>query len=163
MLRFLGSLLWLVHAHFPAPAAPALNACAGGGGPAAHAFAVVDRVTATDTLATITICLVSDAPRLRVGGYHGELTLPVSIRVVRVERPSGGTRIENTTVAGRVSFAGVASEGIQSGAVLGLTVARRSASEDARIRLAMIDVTDVAGREVGGQFVTDSLPRVGKP
>lgn len=124
------------------------------------AFVIVDRAADTDTLAAVTICLVSDTARLRVGGYHGELSLPRSTRVVKVERPPGGTRIENTTVPGRVSFAGVAIEGVAPGSVLSLTIARRNAADDGLLRLTLIDVTDVNGRAVRPQIAVDSVPRL---
>jgi len=134
------------------------GACAAAS-PRASAFAVVERRAPNDTLATVTICLVSDTAKLRLAGYHGELTLGGNGRIVKVHRPSGGTRIENTTVPGRVSFAGVAAEGLASGPVLALTVARLSSNDDARVRLTMIDVTDIAGRDVAKQVQVDSMPR----
>ena len=124
------------------------------------AYVIVDRIA--DTLAVLTICLVADSTRLHVGGYHGELSLPRSTRVVKVERPPGGTRIENTTVAGRVSFAGVAVEGVASGSVLSVTIARRNTADDGLLRLALIDVTDVSGRAVRPQIVVDSMPRLAR-
>jgi hypothetical protein len=146
---FLISLLHLL--------APAPNACASPAATSA-AFAVVEGVVGSDTLATVTICLVTDPARLRVGGYHGELTLPRSARVVKVDRPTGGTRIENTNSAGRVSFAGVASDGMRSGALLGLAIARRTPGDDALIRLTMLAVTDIDGRDVASRVKVDSLP-----
>jgi hypothetical protein len=101
----------------------------------------------------------SNTAKLRLAGYHGELTLSSTSRIVKVHRPLGGTRIENTTVPGRVSFAGVAAEGLAPGPVLALTVARLSSSDDARLRLTMIDVTDIAGRDVARQVQVDSMPR----
>lgn len=154
---FLVPLLWLVQA-----AGPPADRC-GTPGATPSAFAVVERAAGSDTLATITICLIADASRMKIAGYHGELSFAPSSRVVKVDRPTGGTRIENTTVAGRVSFAGVAAEGLTSGPVLALTLARRSASDDARIRLTMIDVTDMNGRSIGPQIRVDSLPRINRP
>lgn len=147
-------------AWYAPPGLSALNTCSGRTASGPAAYVVVDRITGADSLASVTICIVADAAHLRLGGYHGELTLPRSTRVVKVERPSGGTRIENTTVAGRVSFAGVASEGVTSGAILGLTIARRSARDDAQLRLTLIDVTDINGRDVRSQIAVDSMPRL---
>ena len=137
----------------------AARACGSAPARSASAFAVVERRAPADTLATVTICLMSDTAMLHIAGYHGELTLSRNSRVVHVDRPSGGTRIENTTVPGRVSFAGVLSSGINSGPVLALTVARLSAGDDARLRLTMLDVTDVGGRDVAAQVRVDSMPR----
>jgi hypothetical protein len=103
--------------------------------------------------------MLSDTSRLRIAGYHGEVTLSQSARIVRVERPAGGTRIENTTTRGRVSFAGVASDGLVSGPVLTLTLAHLVSADDGRVRLTMLDVTDLAGRNVGAQVRVDSMPR----
>lgn len=142
-------------------AGPGCAAAAGDGG---SAYALVARGSKSDTLATITVCLTADSARLRIAGYHGELTMPGASRVVRVDRPVGGTRIENTNMPGRVSFAGVAPNGFAPGPVLVLTVAGPSARDDARIRLTMLDVTDVAGHDVVARVHVDSLPRfAGRP
>jgi hypothetical protein len=125
----------------------------------ASAFVVVDRRTPADTLATITVCLVSDTARFRLAGYHGEVSLSKSARVVHVDRSPGGARIENTSVPGRVSFAGVVSSGLTSGALLALTVARADAADDSRMRLTMLDVTDIDGHDVAARIRVDSMPR----
>lgn len=124
------------------------------------AYAVVANVARSDTLSTITICLASDTARLRIAGYHGELTMGRGLQVVGVDRPPGGTRIENTSAPGRVSFAGVASSGFAPGAVLVLRVAQHGSRADAQIRLTMLDVTDIAGRDVAAMVHVDSLPRL---
>lgn len=127
--------------------------------PRPSAFAVVERRSPKDTLATVTICLVSDTARLHIAGYHGELTFSKASRVIKVDRPAGGTRVENTTVPGRVSFAGVAANGLASGPLLALTVARLASTDDAGLRLTMLDVTDIGGRDVVAQVHVDSMPR----
>lgn len=152
--------LFLTIALGTAPTAPT-NACGAPSG-APSAFAVLERRSVSDTLATVTICLVSDTTRLHIAGYHGELALSRNSRVVHVDRPAGGTRIENTTVPGRVSFAGVATNGLVSGPVLTLTVARLAAGDDAQLRLTMLDVTDINGRDVVTQVHVDSLPRTAR-
>jgi hypothetical protein len=131
---------------------------------APSAFVVVSRGSAAqppraDTLVSVTVCLLTDARQLRVAGYHGELRLPDAYRVVTVVRPAGGTRIENSAVAGRVAFAGVAAEGLASGPLLTVVVARPRAQTDGAIRLALIDLTDLAGRDVGSRVRVDSAPR----
>ena len=154
MRLLIAPILWAIAPH-PAPAAPCAAATA-----SPSAFVVVERRDKRDTLATVTICLVSDPARLRLAGYHGELQLPRSHKVVKVNRPAGGTRIENATSPGRVSFAGVAAEGLTSGPVLQLTVSRHGSGDDGRIRLAMLDLTDVNGRDVVAQVAVDSMPRI---
>ncbi len=129
-------------------------------GQSATAYAVVSRQSKSDSLTTVTVCLTADTARLRIAGYHGELTMPGTARVLHVDRPAGGTRIENASALGRVSFAGVAANGFAPGAVLVLIVARPSARDDARIRLTMLDVTDIAGHDVVAQVRVDSLPRL---
>lgn len=126
----------------------------------AVAFAVVERRGPTDSIATVTVCLVSNPAQLRVAGYHGEVTFGPSARVVHVVRPAGGSRIENTRVPGRVAFAGVALQGVPSGPLLSFTVAGIRASDDAQLRLTMLDVTDIDGRDVVARIHVDSLPRL---
>jgi len=123
------------------------------------AFAVMDRRNPSDSVVTLTVCIVSDSSRVRIAGYHGELTLSPNARVLRVDRPPGGTRIENAGMRGRVSFAGVAAEGIRSGPVLGLLIAQNHTPDDARVRLILADITDITGRDVASQVQVDSLPR----
>ena len=125
----------------------------------ASAFAVMDRRAPSDSVVTVTVCIVADSSRVRIAGYHGELTLSPTARVVRVDRPPGATRIENAGVRGRVSFAGVSADGLRSGPVLGLVIAQHRTPDDARVRLVMADITDIGGRDVVAQVQVDSLPR----
>ena len=129
------------------------NVCASDGSP--RAFAVVSRAAATDSVVTVTVCLVADTTELHFAGYHGELALPPSHRVMKVERAAGGTRIENATLRGRVAFAGIAPSGFASGPLVTLVVVRHDASADAQLRLSMIDVTDASGREVAAGVQVD--------
>jgi hypothetical protein len=124
------------------------------------AFAVLERRAPSDTTATITVCLVSDETALRLAGYHGEITLGRPSRIVSVNRAAGGTRVENTTEPGRVSFAGVVADGLASGPLLSFTVARLAPADAARLRLTMLDVTDVGGRDVTARVRVDSLARL---
>lgn len=126
----------------------------------AAAFVVLDRRAATDSVATLTVCLIWDKAHRRLAGYHGELAWKPASRIVRVDRPAGGTRIENTTVAGRASFAGVSSSGLDPGPLLALVIAQRRGPDDASIRLTLLGVTDVDGRDIRSQVNVDSLPRV---
>jgi hypothetical protein len=125
----------------------------------AVAFAVIERRAPSDTLATVTICLVTDTSRLRLAGYNGEVSLGAAGRVVHVERPPGGTRIENTRVPGHVAFAGVAAVGFPPGPVLSLTVAHLRPADDSSLRLTLLDVTDVDGRDVVSRVRVESAPR----
>ena len=160
-MRLALPLLLLVAAAFLGPSAPP-SVCVGPANEGPSAFAVLDRRAPSDSLATLTVCLLSDTARLHVAGYHGELALSRSSKVVRVDRPAGGTRIENTTVPGRVSFAGVAAAGLTPGPVLSLVIAQRRGPDDARIRLTMLDVTDINGRDVVAQVRVDSMPRTAR-
>lgn len=148
--------LWMSASGWRRPAA-----CVASGVPSA--FVVVDRRSDTDTIATVTVCLMSDAGHalhLRVGGYHGELTMQRASQIMRVTRPAGGTRIENTTVAGHLSFAGVAVNGISSGWVLAFDVLGLPPGSDAEIRLSIADVTDIEGRDLTAKVRVDALARV---
>ena len=142
---------------------PPSSVCATAARETAVAFLVIARRSASDTLATITVCLVTDTNRVHIAGYHGEVSLSSDARVVHVERPPGATRIENTDIRGRVSFAGVAPGGLPQGPLLSFTVARLRPTDDVGLRLTMLDVTDVDGRDAMARIQVDSVFRSTTP
>jgi hypothetical protein len=136
---------------------PASTVCGVPAPGSATAFAVIQRRTPADTLVTITVCLVTDTTRLRIAGYHGEVSFGPSGRVLHVDRPPGATRIENTAVRGRVAFAGVAAQGLSPGPLLSFTVSGADFVDDTYLRLTMLDVTDVDGHDVVAKVQVDSV------
>ena len=162
-MRALVSVLAAVLSVSGAAGEPAPGICGALVRRTASAFAVIQRNAPTDTLATVTVCLVTDTTRWRIAGYHGQVLFDPSGRVVRVDRPPGATRIENTAVHGQVSFAGVAVQGLPTGALLSFVLANPALGHDPNLHLMMLDVTDVEGRDVVTDVHVDATPRSAPP
>ena len=138
-----------------------------GGGIAAFVVmppAPVSRM-ARDTVVTATVCVVrSGAPGggagAKIGSYHGELHFDsTAARVLRVVKPGEGMRVENTTPAGRVRFAGADPAGFSEGTFL--TVILRVAKPGTRpaVRLQMLELNGTDGHDLMKQLVTSPAPR----
>ena len=115
---------------------------------------------AGDTAVRLTVCFATGTRTGTppVAGYHGELRLAAGTRVIGVERPGGGMRVENATTPGRVSFAGVVPAGLTAGPLLTLTLLRRSDDGSAN-QLVMLDLTDARGQDVTARVSVDTIAR----
>ena len=123
------------------------------------AFVAMNPLRQSDTLATVTVCVVAQSPALRIGSYHGELLFDsTSVRVVRVEKPTGGMRVENATQPGRVNFAGAAPEGFPPGALVSVVLRVRPRGKAPALRLTMRELNAVNGKSLLSQLVTSGRP-----
>ena len=137
--------------------APVAAACARppAGTAEVEAFVAMNPLRRTDTLATITVCVVARSSKVRIGSYHGELLFDSTVvRVVRVEKPAGGMRVENATQRGRVNFAGAAPEGFPPGALVNVVLRFRPRGKAPAVRLTMRELNAVDGKSLLSQLVT---------
>lgn len=103
------------------------------------------RATTADSLVRIAVCVAVPVGR-RIGSYHGEVTFePADARLVRVEKPGDGMRVENTTLAGRVNFAAAAPSGLDSGVLLVVVLKAVRAGTPPRVKLCMLELNDTRG------------------
>jgi hypothetical protein len=151
------ALLALLAAASPRDTGPASPCAASGRKPVApvEAFVVAAPVRARDTTLRADICVVSKKGGAKVGSYHGELHFDsTTARVARVEKASGGLRVENTKLAGRVNFAGAAPDGFESGTVLRVTLRLARAGAQPKLHLTMLEVNATDGHSLMNQLVT---------
>lgn len=132
-------------------------------GAAPQAFLVSQAVSPTrprDTLVTVAVCVVlPKASAAKVGSYHGELYYDsTTTTVARVEKlSSGGIRVENATLAGRVNFAGAAPAGFPAGPLVSVVLRTRPGAPS-RVRLKMIELNATDGTSLMKALVTSSEP-----
>jgi hypothetical protein len=125
-----------------------------------EAFVVVPAMRARDTVVTAQVCVVpgkTGGQRAQIGSYHGELRFDsTKVRVLRVEKPAGGVRVENARIAGAVRFAGAEPRGFQPGRLL--SVVLRVAKPGARpvVGLTMIELNATDGTSLLKQLVTSA-------
>ena len=123
------------------------------------AYVAMNPLRQSDSLATVTVCVVVRSPAVRVGSYHGELFFDsTSVRIVRVEKATGGMRVENATLPGRVNFAGAAPEGFPPGAIVRVVLRVRPRGKAPALRLAMRELNAVDGKSLLPKLVTSGLP-----
>ena len=132
-----------------------------------EAFVVLapQKVQPRDSLVRATVCIARPSASKRIGSYHGELTFDSTLaRVASVVKPAGGMRVENTTLAGRVKFAGADPAGFGEDALLTVVLHVRGANAiRARdtIRLKMLELNAVDGTDLMKQLAT--TPGTAKP
>ena len=126
-----------------------------------EAFVLVapPKPAARDTLATATVCVVDAAATRRVASYHGELSFDsTAARVVSVEKPKDGMRVDNAKVAGSVRFAGAAPQGFTDPAFVTVTLRLKRAGVSPRLRLRMVELNATDGKSLLTELIT-SGPR----
>ena len=103
------------------------------------------RASARDSLVRIAVCVAVPAGH-RVGSYHGELDYGTAdARLVGIEKPDDGMRVENATVAGRVNFAAAVPAGVGSGMLLVVVLKAARSGAVPRVKLCMLEVNDTRG------------------
>ena len=122
------------------------------------AFVAMPAVKARDTVVTAAVCVVdAKTGSAKVASYHGELYFDsTAARVVRVDKPRDGMRVENTTLAGRVNFAGAAPTGFAPGALLSVVLRVKQAGVAPKLRLKMLELNAVDGSNLLKQLVVAS-------
>ena len=156
----LGSLLVLAIA--TAPQQPAPDPCASRQpGSAASAVVVVGARAPGDSLLTATVCVVTArASAAKIGSYHGELHFDsTAVRVVRVEKPAGGVRVENSTLRGQVNFAGAAPAGFPGRALVTVVLQVKPRAALPALRLTMKELNTTEGASLMKQLVVAGVPQ----
>ena len=131
--------------------------CAARGRAGIEAFVVQPKPAARDTLVRATVCVTSRAP---VASYHGELSFDsTAARVVAVEKPKDGMRVDNPKLAGSVRFAGAAPAGFTDPAYVTVTFRVAKPGTSPRLRLRMIELNGTDGKSLLKDLVTsDARP-----
>jgi hypothetical protein len=113
---------------------------------AVETFVVHAPVKARDTVVTAVVCMKQRAPGSKIGSYHGELLFDsLTVRVLRVEKPAGGMRVENTTLKGQVNFAGADPSGFADGMLLRVDLRISRPGRVPVLRLRMRELNSTAG------------------
>lgn len=120
------------------------------------AFVVTPARQTRDTLLTATVCVVpARASTTKIGSYHGELHFDSNaVSVVRVQKPEGGVRVENTTLKSQVNFAGAAPSGFPGRALVTVVLRVRKAGAQPVLRLKMKELNSTDGANLMQQLVT---------
>jgi hypothetical protein len=129
-------------------------------GASPRAFVATAPARARDTVVTASVCLVpAKASATKIGSYHGELHFDSTrVRVLRVQKPAGGVRVENAGIAGVVKFAGAEPTGFAPGQLLSVVFRVRKAGAPS-LRLTMIELNGTDGRSLLKQLViSDRAP-----
>jgi hypothetical protein len=109
-----------------------------------------------DSTIRLSVCLATPAGR-RVGSYHGEVRFPANVRVLAVETPRDGLRVDNALVPGKVSFAGAVPNGVGSDALLTVVLVAQGTMTLPAARLHIVELNDTAGADVLSATHVDSL------
>ena len=118
-----------------------------------EAFVVMAKPAARDTIARATVCVVS-AKAPKFASYHGELSFDsTAARVVSVDKPKDGMRVENARQRGSVRFAGAAPEGFTDPAFVTVTFRIAKPGAPPRVRLRMLELNGVDGASLLKQLV----------
>jgi len=138
------------------PADPCASPRAARAASGVEAFVVQPAARARDTVVLTVVCLRHPAD-VKVGSYHGELLFDsTSARVIGVEKPQGGMRVENTRMAGSVRFAGANPEGFAQGMLLRVQLRVRKPGKVPSFRLQMRELNSTAGASLLTQLKTSS-------
>jgi hypothetical protein len=125
------------------------------------AIVVSPEVETQDTLVTVRICLATPTGR-RIGSYHGELAFAANdARVLRVERPNEGMRVENASAPGKVSFAGAVPNGLGSGVLLTVRLRPTTSTGPLVTRLRIMELNDPNGGSLLDEVRVDSAAATG--
>ena len=118
----------------------------------------VTPLRARDTVMTASVCVLpATAGTGKIGSYHGELHFDSTrARVLRVQKPAGGVRVENTGVSGVVRFAGAEPSGFAPGQLLSVVFRVRTPGTNAPMRLKMIELNGTDGTSLMKQLVTSN-------
>jgi hypothetical protein len=153
-------LIGLAGAPDTVPADPCVARASARAG-AIEAFVVVPAMRARDTVVTAQVCVVprteAGGQRAKIGSYHGELRFDsTNARVLRVEKPAGGVRVENARIAGAVRFAGAEPLGFQAGQLLSVVLRVAKPGMRPVVRLTMIELNATDGTSLMKQLVTSA-------
>jgi len=153
-MHVIASLLLASLATVAVDTAPPTTCAARKAGATPQAFVAIAPETARDTVVRATVCVTlaakSDA---KVGSYHGELYFDsLAVAAVRVQKPAGGMRVENTTIPGRVNFAGAAPAGFPPGALVQVVLRLKQTGARPAVRLQMLELNSTDGVDLMKQL-----------
>ena len=118
-----------------------------------------DRIEPRDTVVEARICLRMRDSKVRIGSYHGVVTWDsTKAKLVEVDKGRMGMRLENTTKAGVVDFAGAFPAGFDDRAALTLELSLAKPGKLPPLTLHMFELN-----EVGGTVLTSQLAVTGYP
>ena len=120
---------------------------------------MIARPAARDTVIAVRVCLVTHDPRVRIGSYHGLVTWDsTAATLVRAEKGKMGMRIENTTKAGAVDFAGAFPAGLNDTIALTLHLALAKPGKVPPLKLHMFELNTVEGNVITSQLRVTGFP-----
>jgi hypothetical protein len=142
----------------PSDTLPADPCASGAPGPSPRAYVSMTSPRTRDTVVTATICVFpARASAAKIGSYHGEVLFDTTrARVLRVEKPAGGVRVENAGLPGMVKFAGAEPTGFASGQLLRVALRVHKAGTTPAVRLKMIELNGTDGASMLKQLVVTS-------
>ena len=118
-----------------------------------------ERVGARDSVVDARICLRTRDSKLRIGSYHGVVTWDSTKATLReVKKGRRGMRLENTTKAGVVDFAGAFPSGLDERSVMTLELTLAKPGKLPPLTLHMFELN-----EVSGTVLTSTLSVTGYP
>jgi len=107
---------------------------------------LAQKLGARDTMAVVRVCLATKDPKVRIGSYHGLLTYDsLAARLIRVDKGKQGMKIENTTRAGAIDFAGAFPGGLDDSVALTLRLALTKPGKLPTLRLHMFELNSLSG------------------
>ena len=117
------------------------------------------KVGARDTTAVVRVCIATKDPAVRIGSYHGLVTWDsTAARLEKVEKGRMGMRIENTTKAGVVDFAGAFPAGLTDTIALTLRLSLTKPGKLPPLRLHMFELNEVTGKILTSQLRVTGYP-----
>ena len=117
------------------------------------------KVGPKDTVATVRFCVGVKDPKVRIGSYHGLITWDsTAARLSRVQKGKMGMRIENTTKAGVVDFAGAFPAGLDDTVALTLHLALAKPGKVPVLKLHMFELNAVSGVILTSQVRVSGYP-----
>ena len=120
---------------------------------------VTSRTTPGDTLiATVCVVPMRGSAALKIGSYHGELHFDSTTTVVRVDKPEGGVRVENTTIRGQVNFAGAAPAGFPGRALVTVVLRLGKSGAKPMLRLQIKELNTTDGQKLSQDVVVEGTP-----
>jgi hypothetical protein len=120
---------------------------------------VTSRTTHGDTVvATVCVVPMRGSAALKIGSYHGELHFDSTATVVRVDKPEGGVRVENTTIRGQVNFAGAAPAGFPGRSLVTVVLKVRKPVAKPMLRLQIKELNTTDGQKLSQDVVVEGTP-----
>jgi len=120
---------------------------------------VTSRTTPGDTLiATVCVVPMRGSAALKIGSYHGELHFDSTATVVRVDKPEGGVRVENTTIRGQVNFAGAAPAGFPGRSLVTVVLKLGKPVAKPMLRLQIKELNTTDGQKLSQDVVVEGTP-----